>query len=664
MMRGTKADARARLAAVALGVMCAVGVVVIAVYDRRLRLADRSDLGLFGVDDLPMLAALLSATSIGAVLIVRLPRHPVGWCFSGLGLSITVAGAAQSVASLGLLVDSRSTAFATWAALVASYQYIVWFVLVGLICAWTPDGRVLGPRWSRALVVMVASGSAWFTTSIFSARSMEHPFEAYISPLAVTAVDTDVVGWVAAPLTSLLVVAFAAALLVRFRRGAPDTRRRLRWLAVAAVPMPAVMTLLWWASATSNDNLVELGVALLLLLLPVSTALAIGRYRLYDIDRILARTVSYTLVSGLLLCTFAAVVFAMAAIGGRQVGRSSTAGVVATLAAVGIARPVHLAVQDVVDRRFARRRYEGLRLVSAFAASPDPDRPIQDVLRRALDDETVAVRYLVDGSWVDEAGVAGVATPDDRCTDLERDGEVYARVWHAAPPSRARETIRIVAPEIENRVLRASLAVQMVELRASRARIVEAQARERRRIERDLHDGAQQRLLGAAAQLRSALMNGTPERMRAALEFGVGECRNAVTELRELANGLQPALLADRGLPAVLEELAMRSSVDVRIDGLERRPALHIEETAWFVIREAVANAVKHARVDAIAVALRHEAGSLFVEVTDRGCGGADRSGPGLQGLADRVGAAGGALAIASPPGAGTSVRAVLPCGW
>ena len=157
------------------------------------------------------------------------------------------------------------------------------------------------------------------------------------------------------------------------------------------------------------------------------------------------------------------------------------------------------------------------------------------------------------------------------------------------------------APELDNAGLRAAVAVQLEQVRASRERIAEAQIDERRRIERDLHDGAQQRLLGTAAQMQAALLNGDPERLRAALELGVCESRNAVAELRALANGLHPAVLEDGGLPTALEDLSSRLPVSVAVSDPEQRYPPLVEATLWFVACEAVANATKHAASTSVA---------------------------------------------------------------
>ena len=190
---------------------------------------------------------------------------------------------------------------------------------------------------------------------------------------------------------------------------------------------------------------------------------------------------------------------------------------------------------------------------------------------------------------------------------------------------------------------------------------------ERRRLERNLHDGAQQRLVALAVQLRVLEKRlGEPDKAIALLRGAATELEQALAELRELARGLHPAVLADRGLAAALETLASRSPLPLTLEGVpEGRLAEPLEAAAYFVVAESLTNAVKHAEASEVRVRMATEAGELRVEITDDGRGGADPAGggTGLRGLADRVEALGGRLTLESPPGAGTTVRAALPLG-
>jgi signal transduction histidine kinase len=217
---------------------------------------------------------------------------------------------------------------------------------------------------------------------------------------------------------------------------------------------------------------------------------------------------------------------------------------------------------------------------------------------------------------------------------------------------------------IENQRLRAELQAQTQELRGSRARLVAAGDDARRRLERDLHDGAQGRFAAVALHLRLAQRDAPPDSLLAeTLEAAIGELSIGIEELRELARGLHPAILTQRGLEPALESLASRVPlpVDVRAT-LDGRLPEAVETAAYFAVSEALANVVKHAAAGFVAVDAGVERGRLVIDVTDDGCGGAAAyGGSGLDGLADRIAALDGHVAIDSPPGAGTRVHVEIP---
>ena len=190
---------------------------------------------------------------------------------------------------------------------------------------------------------------------------------------------------------------------------------------------------------------------------------------------------------------------------------------------------------------------------------------------------------------------------------------------------------------------------------------------DRRQIERDLHDGAQQRLLALGIDLGRALekFESDPEAARALVGDAHEEVQRAVVELRDLARGIHPAVLTDRGLDAALSALAARSPVPVRLDvALPERPSASVEATAYFIVAEAITNAVKHGNGSRIDVRVRLDGDTLRIDVSDDGVGGAtERPGGGLAGLADRASAVEGTLRVTSPAGGPTVVAAELPCG-
>ena len=299
----------------------------------------------------------------------------------------------------------------------------------------------------------------------------------------------------------------------------------------------------------------------------------------------------------------------------------------------------------------------------------------QEALRVALGDSSLQLlRRGSDGTWRSEGGHAGdlPADGDGRAVTLvgPADRPLAAVVHDAAlgdQPELVQAVIRVLRLALENERLEAELREQLREVTESRARIVTAAEDERRRLERDLHDGAQQRLIGVTLALQQARGTaetvGAPDGLRRHLDAAADETNEAIRELRELARGIHPAILADEGLPAAVAALARRAGipVDIRVDITGRLPSL-VESTAYFTVAEALTNTQRHARATRASVRLAHVDGALQVEVGDDGQGGAEPDrGSGLRGLADRVQAVGGRLDIDSDGRTGTRVRATIP---
>jgi signal transduction histidine kinase len=300
---------------------------------------------------------------------------------------------------------------------------------------------------------------------------------------------------------------------------------------------------------------------------------------------------------------------------------------------------------------------------------------LRDALARSLGDPTLDVAFWLPerGVYVDAAGAA-VELPEDgsrAVTRLEHAGEPLAAMVHDTSLLEEPELVRAAGAAarlaLENARLQAETRAQLVQVKESRVRIVASADEERRRIERDLHDGAQQRLAALALQLRTAQRRlGSQEAdpaVEALLESAVSELQAANEELRELVRGVYPAILTEDGLAAALESLALRSPFPIELDVVEGRFAPQVEATAYFVACEALANVAKHARASKAAVSVSRRDGLLCVEVADDGVGGAQpATGSGLTGLGDRVEALGGRLRIQSPPAGGTRILGEIPC--
>ena len=300
---------------------------------------------------------------------------------------------------------------------------------------------------------------------------------------------------------------------------------------------------------------------------------------------------------------------------------------------------------------------------------------LQPALRRALGDPGLRVIYPAEGgaAWVDDAGIL-TAMPDSAArstsTPIRSGGRTLAMILHDASlledPGLISAITATVRLAIDNEQLTLALEAQLEETRASRTRIVDAADAERQRIERDLHDGAQQRLVSLAISLRmlgDSLGDDAPKEVRDELSAAEIELRGAIDELRALAHGLDPVILRESGLGPAVTALAERcptpTSVELNLNG---RLARLVEATAYFVVAEGLANVTKHAQARHVTIRLLADGGRLLVEVEDDGRGGAQTTlGSGLRGLADRVAAAGGRFDVTSLPGAGTRLVADLP---
>jgi signal transduction histidine kinase len=299
---------------------------------------------------------------------------------------------------------------------------------------------------------------------------------------------------------------------------------------------------------------------------------------------------------------------------------------------------------------------------------------MRDQLADALEDPSLELAY-----WLPQRGV--FVTEDGRETDLPehhpgrsvtevtREGELVAAVVHDPALDDSLDLVRgagaAVALALENERLDAELRARVEELRASRERLVRAGLDERRRLERDLHDGAQQRLVSLRLALGLLRRAGAsdPDRAERLVDGAMGELDAALAELRELARGIHPGVLSDHGLEPALAALADRAPLPVEVQtGVDRLPQA-VESAAYFTVAEALTNVAKYAHAHTARVTVESVNGHVVVEIRDDGVGGADPSrGTGLRGLSDRVSALGGRLDVDSPAGAGTALRAEIPC--
>jgi signal transduction histidine kinase len=315
-------------------------------------------------------------------------------------------------------------------------------------------------------------------------------------------------------------------------------------------------------------------------------------------------------------------------------------------------------------------------LVVELGETPAPAR-LRDALANALGDPSLTVAYWSpsDGAYLAADGAPAelpLEGSSRAVTFLERDGEPIAAILHdpvlLEDPGLVASVASAMRLSVENERLQAEVESQLGEVRESRARIVAAGDAERKRVERDLHDGAQQRLVSLTLALRLAKLklgdDGDPE-LRQSLDQASDEARSALAELRELARGIHPQILTEAGLGSAIESLADRSPVDVAVDhGTDQRFSPAVEAAAYFVVSEALANVAKYASASRALVRTEWQNDELTIEIADDGIGGAEPgAGGGLRGLADRLSAIDGRLEIVSPTGGGTRLLAHIPTG-
>jgi signal transduction histidine kinase len=342
----------------------------------------------------------------------------------------------------------------------------------------------------------------------------------------------------------------------------------------------------------------------------------------------------------------------------------------ATFAVLGIA-PVAFLI-GLLDARLARSAVG--QLLVDLDAEPAPAE-LRDALARALGDPSLSLAYWLPQfeSWADPDGRAvQLPAPGARraTTLVDRDGAHLAALVHNPSLEEEPELLEAVSAgagiALENGRLHVELRARLDELRGSRGRVIAAGQQERQRLERNLHDGAQQRLIALSLELGLlAEQLGRQPDARARLDQARAEIATSLEELRDIAHGLHPAVVSGHGLSVALESLAARATVPVQLSvGVEGRLHEPVEVAAYYVVAESLSNVCKHADAASATVAVARANGQLVVEIVDDGVGGADsEGGSGLRGLADRVEALGGRLRVWTPHGGGTRVRAEIPCG-
>lgn len=621
--------------------------------------------------------ALAYAVS-GAILASRRPTNAIGWIMVAIGLSESVIVLAGGYAAAATDRLPSLLPFGDIAAWMGSWA---WVPGVGAIATFLfllfPDGCLPGPRWrwvAWTAAICIAVGTIGSAIGLWSSRwGMLADPNADVSPIGVAgaAAGVALIG-----LFAVAGVASIASLVVRWRRAVGDERQQLLWFLMAAA---LVIVGLIAAIAPVPGNLGYLVLIAGILLVPVAIALAVLKYRLYDFDIVIKKTVVFLLIAaGLTILSLAVLLIVPLFAVGTTTGWERGFFVVGVIVGTTFG-PLRRWARRVADRLVYGKRatpYEVLAEFSGRLGTTYPDEDVTSRMAQLLREATGADAAYV---WLAvSAGSGPVASSpaDATTTTWPADGvEVQYRGEHLGGLSvdmpandpldpRRRKLIEDLAgqagPVLSN--------VRLIEeLRASRRRIVSAQDERAKKLERNIHDGAQQQLVALTVKLRllEQIADRDPARtkeMAAALQT---DATSALEDLRDLARGIYPPLLADKGLGAALEAQARKASVPTAVaaDGVGRFPQ-EVESAVYFSCLEALQNVAKYAEATQATISLTNGSGQLRFSVADDGRGfdpATTGYGTGLQGIADRLAAIGGELAVTSEPGGGASISGRVP---
>jgi hypothetical protein len=351
----------------ALWVLTVLGLLATVWLDRLLRQAGRPDLTALPASGVPLAVAEVSAVTVGAVLAGRRPAHPVGWLLVGLGLSVGVHDLTYAYTRYGLVARPGSLPAAGYLAGLNNGVVVAWIACAGFVLLLTPTGRLPSPRWRWWARVAAAAPVLWLLGSVVDPAPLRPEYPQIDNPLGVPALSGPLAGlWLAALVVLVALVVAAGSLVLRFGRSRGTERQQLRWLAWGATLASAALVVAIAGLVLDNDfTLLNLALGVCAALLPLATGAAILRYRLYDLDRIVSRTLAWTLLTLLLALAYAAVVLGL----GRLLPQGSSLAVAAaTLAVAALFQPLRRRIQQAVDRRFNRRRHDAARLIEAFGA--------------------------------------------------------------------------------------------------------------------------------------------------------------------------------------------------------------------------------------------------------------------------------------------------------
>jgi signal transduction histidine kinase len=662
------------------------------------------------------LGAGFALTTTGAVIASKRPSNIIGWLYCAMGFLGELTTFAQQYAIRGLVEHPGSLPGAVFMAWLE--QWSLWLVFpagIALVLLLFPSGRPASPRWQPLVWIGVTFALLMVVGSMFGPGQMTDALRPASGPGVAFGVQNPVginrlgpalqLADFAGRLGAFLLVLIAAiGLVVRLVRARGDERQQLKWIAyVGSAIAVAIVVLILGRSPVLQDFSFGVVLAGFVIGLPVATAIAVLKYRLYDIDIVINKTLLFGAMAAFITLVYVAIVVGIGHLVGTGGKPNLGLSILATALVAFAFQPVRERVQRVANRLVYGKRatpYEALSEFSDRIASTYSDAEVLPRLARTIAESTGAAQAVIWGkegtenttlaSWPEPNGsaipapvAAGAGSNSDRVVPVQHQGEVLGALSIRKPrgdsvtPVDDKMLADLASPAgvvLRNlqltRKLRARLAeisVQTTELQASSARIIAAQDSTRRRLERNIHDGAQQHLVAIAVKLRLAatLAARDPARATRLLDELEVETHQALETLHALARGIYPPILRELGLESAIRAQGARFSlpVDVSATGLTRYPS-EVEAAAYFCCLEALQNVAKHAKATRVDIRLEDVDGVLCFSVDDDGVGFDPlrvRHGSGLQNIADRLAALGGHLTLTPGLGGGTTLQGRVP---
>jgi signal transduction histidine kinase len=705
--------ARRHLAAPAPALILGIVVLMAAAYVPLYILVSGTGAKVFGFPGGNTVGALAFAV-MGVLIARRDPRNPVGWILLAVGFFLMLLGDAQLYALLIYRAGHTSLPLGPVAAWLASTLWGPALSLIPVGALLFPDGHVRSHRWKVVLWICVALDAVFigaqtlFALTTVIGAPVSIGLDGQVSQISTGCASCANTAFYNAfillfPLAPLTVVLGAAGLITNTIRSQGERRQQMKWFMYGAALSAFGFALFAASQLAFGTGPAEQAASAVAVVgfsaLPIGAGVAVFKYRLYDIDVVISRTLVYGSLAVFITAVYVAIAVGIGALAGGG-GRPNLAlSILATaIVAVGF-QPVRDRLQKIANRLVYGQRATPYEVLSRFSEQVAESYAMDDVLprmARVLAEGTGAQRADV---WLRSAGTLraaaswpiGVAMnntialnngsisslPDaDRFVEVRQQDELLGAL---SVRKRAGESLTPIEEKLlddlahqaglvlKNVGLSADLAARLEDLRASRQRLVAAQDGERRRIERNLHDGAQQHLVALKVKLGLAEMQAVkdPEKARSTLAELKRDADEALETLRDLARGIYPPLLADKGLAAAIESQARRATVPVTVDaiGIGRYPQ-EVEAAAYFCVLEALQNVQKYAHARQAAVRLDQVDGQLWFVVKDDGIGfdtAGARRGTGLTNMQDRLDALGGGLHVDSGHGRGTEVSGTIP---